>query len=46
MRPHNGWWKTTTTPRRWLDTMRVATPQPSTQEPLAAEPAKVAPTAA
>ncbi|KCB25979.1 hypothetical protein [Bordetella hinzii] len=42
MRPHNGWWKNTSTPRRWLDAMRAAARQPSSQEAAAALPAKPA----
>lgn len=38
MRPHNGWWKNTSTPRRWLDAMR--TRQQSSQEGVATLPAK------
>jgi len=26
MRPHNGWWKTSSTPRRWLDAVRAQDP--------------------
>ncbi|MEJ2894473.1 hypothetical protein [Bordetella avium] len=39
MRPHNGWWKNTSTPRRWLDAMRTRQ-QPS--QGSAAAPAKPA----
>ncbi|WP_167383664.1 hypothetical protein [Bordetella genomosp. 12] len=40
MRPHNGWWKNTSTPRRWLDAMRDAARQPSSQEAAVSMPVK------
>ena len=27
MRPHNGWWKTTSTPRRWIEAIRAQDPR-------------------
>lgn len=46
MRPHNGWWKNTNTPRRWLDSMRAATPQPAPQEQASSAPVKAEPASA
>ncbi|MFY1864625.1 hypothetical protein ACOTCA_11630 [Achromobacter xylosoxidans] len=41
MRPHNGWWRASSAPRRWIDLVQesprwaVAQPNPASQQPPA-----------